>query len=66
MRAVVFTGPTLDHDEGRGILDATFLPPVAEGDVYRVAEERPPVIAIIDGYFERVPSVWHKEILWAM
>ena len=23
-------------------------------------------IGIIDGYFERVPSVWHKEILWAM
>jgi hypothetical protein len=21
---------------------------------------------IIDGYFERVPAVWHKEILWAM
>src|SRR5690606_24942574 len=20
----------------------------------------------IDGYFEHVPSVWHKEILWAM
>lgn len=23
-------------------------------------------IAIVDGYFERVPAVWHKEILWAM
>jgi hypothetical protein len=23
-------------------------------------------IGIIDGYFERQPAVWHKEILWAM
>ena len=23
-------------------------------------------IGIIDGYFENIPSVWHKEILWAM
>jgi hypothetical protein len=26
----------------------------------------PRAIGIIDGYFEHVPSVWHKEILWAM
>jgi len=23
-------------------------------------------VGIIDGYFQQVPSVWHKEILWAM
>ena len=28
--------------------------------------ERPRAIGIVDGYFERVPAVWHKEILWAM
>src|SRR4029077_1266006 len=26
----------------------------------------PALIGVIDGYFERVPTVWHKEILWAM
>ena len=26
----------------------------------------PAVIGIIDGYFEHVPSVAHKEVLWAM
>ncbi len=26
----------------------------------------PQAIAIIDGFFEHVPAVWHKEILWAM
>jgi hypothetical protein len=63
---VIFTGPTLPADEGRAVLDAEYLPPAAQGDVYRAALRRPQVIGIIDGYFERVPSVWHKEILWSM
>ncbi len=66
MSCVVFAGPTLSAADGRRLLDAEFLPPVAQGDVYRVACGRPWGIGIIDGYFERMPSVWHKEILWAM
>ncbi|MDC0713182.1 TfuA-like protein [Stigmatella sp. ncwal1] len=66
MKLVVFTGPTLSAEEARKELDALYLPPVAQGEVYRAALERPWAIGIIDGYFERVPSVWHKEILWAM
>jgi hypothetical protein len=62
----VFTGPTLAPEEARLVLDAIYLPPVSQGDVYRVAVKRPQAIGIIDGYFERVPAVWHKEILWAM
>jgi hypothetical protein len=66
MTVVIFTGPTLSADEGRGVLDAEYLPPAGQGDVYRAALRRPQVIGIIDGYFEQVPSVWHKEILWSM
>lgn len=66
MSVYVFTGPTLSAQEGKAELDAIFLPPAAQGDVYRVSLERPRAIGIIDGYFERIPSVWHKEILWAM
>src|SRR5947207_5173438 len=66
MSAVIFTGPTLSAVDARMVLDADYRPPAAEGDVYRAARGRPQVIGIIDGYFERVPSVWHKEILWAM
>jgi hypothetical protein len=66
MSVYVFTGPTLPPDEARSYLDAVFLPPVSQGDVYRAALKRPDAIGIVDGYFERVPSVWHKEILWAM
>ncbi|WP_437941800.1 TfuA-like protein [Sorangium sp. So ce341] len=66
MRIYVFIGPTLSVEEARAELDAIYLPPVAQGDVYRASLERPAAIGIIDGYFERVPAVWHKEILFAM
>ena len=66
MTSYVFTGPTLSPKEAEAELDATILPPVSQGDVYRVALEAPRAIGIIDGYFEQVPAVWHKEILWAM
>lgn len=64
--ACVFTGPTLSPAEGRAELGAVYLPPAAQGDVYRAALARPQAIGIIDGYFECVPAVWHKEILWAL
>jgi hypothetical protein len=66
MTAIVFTGPTLSPEESQKELDAVYLPPVSQGDVYRATQRRPAAIGIIDGYFERVPAVWHKEILWAM
>jgi hypothetical protein len=66
MTVFVFTGSTLSPEEVRTEIDCICLPPVAQGDVYRVALKRPQAIGIIDGYFDRVPAVWHKEILWAM
>lgn len=66
MSLIIFAGPTLSIAEVRAELDAVVLPPVAQGDLYRVSLERPTAIGIIDGYFERIPAVWHKEILWAM
>jgi hypothetical protein len=66
MSIYIFAGPTLGVDEARPLLEAIYLPPVSQGDVYRVGLLRPDAIGIIDGYFDRVPAVWHKEILWAM
>lgn len=66
MKPVVFVGPTLPVELARRELDALYLPPAAQSDIYRVSLRRPPAILLIDGYFERVPSVWHKEILWAL
>jgi hypothetical protein len=66
MKAVVFAGPTISARDIAPIIDAVCLPPAAQGDVYRAALDRPRLIGIVDGYFERQPAVWHKEILWAM
>ena len=67
MRAVVFLGPTLPLDIAKARLSATYLPPVAQGDVWRaVTSFRPSVIGLIDGVFRHTPAVWHKEILFAL
>jgi hypothetical protein len=66
-RAVIFLGPTMPVGEARQLLDADYLPPVRQGDVYAAVKRlRPAAIGIVDGYFHQVPSVWHREILWAL
>lgn len=66
MSILVFLGPTLPVSEARARLDATYLPPASMGDVLRAVEASPKVIAIVDGLFENVPAVWHKEVLYAL
>lgn len=66
---IVFVGPSLPAAEASALLPgARIAPPVAFGDVLRLAQkrQRPPRIAIIDGYFERMAAVWHKEIVFAL
>lgn len=66
MKTIVFVGPTIPRSEAESLLSAVYLPPASRGSVYSAAQSRPWAIAIIDGFFHRVPSVLHKEILWAM
>jgi hypothetical protein len=66
MKAVIFVGPTLPPRFRPEDLFWEWQPPVRQGDLYRAALTRPNMIGVIDGYFEVVPTVWHKEILWAM
>jgi hypothetical protein len=66
MTAHVFLGPTLPAAQASEHLDATFHPPVQQGDVLAALEAGASAIGIVDGYFELVPSVWHKEILLAL
>ena len=68
MTTLVYIGPTLPADEVAARLPgARVLPPVAVGDVLRAARDRRVRrIAIVDGYFERMAAVWHKEILVAL
>jgi hypothetical protein len=66
MKAVIFAGPSLPPSAQPAIPGVEWRPPARQGDVYRAAREGPDAIGLIDGYFDAVPSVWHKEILWAM
>ena len=66
MSAVIFAGPSLPRSAVSDLAGLEWRPPVRQGDVYLAALSGPAIIGIIDGYFEVVPTVWHKEILWAM
>lgn len=66
MAILIFAGPTLSGDAVRSDATFTFLPPAAHGDIYRAALRAPVAIGLIDGFFENVPAVWHKEILFAL
>ncbi len=66
MTVHVCLGPTVAVAEARELLEAEYHPPVRAGDICRLLERRPSVIALIDGYFEQVLSVFHKEILRAL
>jgi hypothetical protein len=67
MTAIIFAGPSLPP-KLRPAADPSlqWRPPVRQGELYRAALTRPSIIGVIDGYFEVTPTVWHKEILWAM
>ena len=66
MNAVIFAGPSLPPAHRPSDPALEWRPPVKQFEVYKAALARPAIIGIIDGYFEVTPTVWHKEILWAM
>ncbi len=65
MSVCIFAGPSLSRisPEAEGF---EMRRPARQGDVYRAARAGFAIIGLVDGYFEAVPSVWHKEILWAL
>jgi hypothetical protein len=65
---VVFIGPTLSRSEAqRALPGAQFLGPARRGDIARaVLERRPGAVVLIDGLFNTVPAVVHKEVLFAL
>ncbi len=67
MKITVFLGPTLPEEEARAVLgDAEILPPARQGDLYRAARDGAAILGLVDGYFDQVNSVAHKEVLWAL
>ena len=65
-RAIIFAGPSFPPAVRPADPALEWRPPVKQGEVYQAALTHPAIIGIIDGYFEVTPTVWHKEILWAM
>jgi len=66
MTVVIFAGPSVHGLDIPTSGDIAVRPPAMQGDIFRACLSRPRAIGLIDGYFDGVPSVWHKEILWAM
>ena len=68
MSACIFIGPSLPRADALALYpQCRFLPPVQHGAIFNALRQWPlSTIGIIDGYFQHRPSVWHKEILWAL
>ncbi len=66
MKAVIFAGPSLPPRLRPSDPSLCWRPPVRQGELYQAALDKPAIIGVVDGYFEVTPTVWHKEILWAM
>lgn len=61
---VVFLGPSCPEDDVRAILpDATVLPPVQRGDLYRHRILKSRLFVIIDGVFANEPAVSPREVV---
>ncbi|MDW3223133.1 MAG: TfuA-like protein [Paracoccaceae bacterium] len=63
---IVLAGPSIATLKPPCMGKIEIRPPAQQGDIYLAALEKPDAIGVIDGYFEGVPALWHKEILWAM
>lgn len=65
-KIVLFVGPTLAGEAAVLAPFAELLPPAQQGDLYRAVRRGANVIGLVDGYFDQVNSVAHKEVLAAM
>ncbi len=66
MSVAVFAGPSLPPAARSGMRGITWWPPARQGDFARALARRPDAIGLIDGVFDSMPTVWHKEILAAL
>lgn len=64
MKTCVFAGPTLYREPWPR--EIRRYGPVALGSVFRAVEAGFLRVGIVDGLFGNAPSVWHKEILYAI
>ncbi|NRP22277.1 hypothetical protein LPJGGPFB_05536 [Ensifer adhaerens] len=63
---ILFCGPTLPDAQALIGTDIVLRPPAVQGDILRATQDGATVIGLVDGHFEQVAPVWHKEILFAL
>ncbi|MBB3658436.1 hypothetical protein FHX15_003683 [Rhizobium sp. BK650] len=63
---VIFAGPTLHGANLPPNADYELRPPARQGDFFRAIQDGANVIGLIDGLYEYVPAIWHKEILFGL
>lgn len=63
---VVFAGPSLPDASELVAEDMRIMPPATQGDLMKALHDGASAIGLIDGQFEFVAPVWHKEILYAL
>lgn len=63
---ILFVGPTLPDAADIAGPGIRLRPPAQKGDMVKALEEGADAIGLIDGFFENVAPVWHKEILFAL
>lgn len=62
----VFLGPSLGLKQARELLTTDYFPPARRGDIYRIMASGVKTIVLVDGLFHNTPSVWPREILYAL
>ncbi|MBB4294267.1 hypothetical protein GGE16_006367 [Rhizobium leguminosarum] len=63
---VIFAGPTLHGAILPSNTDYELRPPARQGDFFRAIQDGANIIGLIDGIYEYVPAIWHKEILFGL
>ncbi|PWW03564.1 hypothetical protein DFR52_101245 [Hoeflea marina] len=63
---VLFVGPTLSGAAEMAGPAMAVRPPARQGDIHAAVREGATAIGLVDGVFEYVAPVWHKEILFAL
>lgn len=62
----VFVGPSLPDAAAFAGPGMRILPPARQGDIMTAIDGGASAIGLIDGEFEHVAPVWHKELLFAL
>ncbi|MCS7130381.1 MAG: TfuA-related McrA-glycine thioamidation protein [Archaeoglobaceae archaeon] len=64
MKAVIFTSPSLSHEEAKKIFaQAEYRAPIKRGDALRALKEGARILGIIDGVFHQDVAISPREIL---